>query len=251
MVKNAKSSEYQSCGQIQKKYSISAHTLRSWADSGTLQHIRLSAKGKRLYHLKSLEAKFCIAPSKEKKNFIYARVSSSHQKADLQRQIEYLQSKYPTHSLVKDIASGLNFKRKGLQTILEQVLENNVQQVVVAYKDRLCRYGIELLEFIFKKFGTELVVHGEEICTSEPRELADDLLSITTVFVARHNGRRSQANRRKRKESAQNKIIPNQGAEKQITEMVRGNQVDVQPMCVGNQEQTAESEQESITGVHH
>jgi len=132
-------------------------------------------------------------------NIIYARVSSVHQQEDLQRQIQDLRTAYPNHTVLSDVGSGLNFKRKGLQTLLERVLRGVVQEVVVMHKDRLCRYGVELLEFVFKETGTKFVVHGQDEEANDTRELADDLLAITTVFVARHNGRRSAANRRRRK----------------------------------------------------
>jgi len=151
-----------------------------------------------------------------KKGVIYARVSSSHQKeaGDLQRQVEDLQESYPEHNVIKDIGSGLNFKRPGLQALLEQVYSGTVSEVVVRHKDRLCQYGLEILEFIFKKAGTKLVVLSNEQETST-KELADDLLAITTVFVARHNGQRSAENRRRRKKDAckESASVPNTQAE--------------------------------------
>ena len=74
--------------------------------------------------------------------------------------------------------------------------------MVITRKDRLCRFGSELVEWIFEKNGTQLVVLGTDVSaeSSEAGELAEDLLSIVTVFVARHNGMHSAANRRKRRE---------------------------------------------------
>ena len=119
------------------------------------------------------------------------------------------------HDVIRDVGSGLNFKRPGLQALLEQVHRGTVSEVVVRHKDRLCRYRLELLEWIFKKAGTKLVVLSHEQEASSTKELADDLLAITTVFVARHNGQRSTENRRKRKADgcAQGEGIPNHTAE--------------------------------------
>ena len=77
--------------------------------------------------------------------------------------------------------------------------------MVVTRKDRLCRFGSELVEWIFEKNGTRLVVLGSDVYTndSEAGELAEDLLAIVTVFVAQHNGLRSAANRRRRRDAAQ------------------------------------------------
>jgi putative resolvase len=98
-----------------------------------------------------------------------------------------LQESYPEFRLFKDIGSGLNYKRKQFQALLEQVYKGNIRTLVVMFRD-----GIELLEQIFKTFNTKLVVHGSgESIPTENDELRDDLLAVTTFFVARHNGRRS------------------------------------------------------------
>lgn len=133
-----------------------------------------------------------------KRDYIYARVSSSKQRGDLERQIEDLQKAYPNHIVVKDIASGVNFKRKGLQTILEQVLNGVVSEVVVSNKNRLARLGCDILEFIFTKVGTKLVVHGDH--EEDEHDLASDLIAVTTLFVASYNGRFSAENRKRRRQ---------------------------------------------------
>lgn len=135
-----------------------------------------------------------------KRSYIYARVSSAKQKGDLDRQIQDLQEAYPGHVVIRDIASGVNFKRKGLQTILEHVLSGLVNEVVVMHRDRLARIGADLLEFIFSKVGTKLVVHGTNADAEDKHDLADDLLAVTTLFVASYNGRRAAENRKRRKE---------------------------------------------------
>jgi len=134
-----------------------------------------------------------------KRSYIYARVSSIKQKGDLDRQVEDLQKAYPGHIVIRDIASGVNFKRKGLQTILEHVLSGLVEEVVVMHRDRLARIGADLLEFIFSKVGTKLVVHGTNADAEDKHDLADDLLAVTTLFVASYNGRRAAENRKRRK----------------------------------------------------
>lgn len=188
-----------------KTFDVSQSTLRRWANQGIIHCARYGRRGKRLDDV----AQLCehlgvdvnrIIRDKKSRCIIYARVSSSHQKEDLQRQIQDLQSVYPGHDVISDIGSGLNFKRKGFLLLLEQIFTGTVRQVVVMHKDRLCRYGIELFSFILRKTNTKLVIHasdGESM--NETNELADDLLAITTVFVARYNGRRSVANRNRRK----------------------------------------------------
>jgi len=201
---------YVSAKTIKNKYDVSSASLRSWANTRKVQAIRTSATGKRLYKLTDITAQLGdqgaeTKPEPEKKVVCYARVSSQHQKADLGRQIADLQAACPDCEVISDIASGLNFQRKGFTALLERCHRGDISQVVVTYKDRLCRYGLELVEFILQKAGTKLVVLGQSMSAERPdaaRELADDLLAVVTVFVARHNGQRSADNKRKRAAAA-------------------------------------------------
>ena len=157
-------------------------------------HLRTPG-GKRLYRVGGVAALLGVADSNTiKRGYVYARVSSIKQRPDLDRQITDLQQAYPQHVLVKDIASGVNFKRQGLRTLLERALAGMVSEVVVMHRDRLARLGYDLLEFIFSKVGVRLVVHSRDEGVEEERDLADDLLA-----VASHNGRRAAANRKRRR----------------------------------------------------
>ena len=112
-------------------------------------------------------------------------MSSSKQKDDLQRQVQEMQSKYPGH----DVASGLNFKRKGLKRLLESVQDGNIQEIVVAHKDRLARFGAELIEWIASRAGA-CIIYEDNNCLTSEQELAADLLAIVHVFSCRANGKR-------------------------------------------------------------
>jgi predicted site-specific integrase-resolvase len=195
---------------IKKKFDVTSNTLRTWAEKDQIRHIRIrDGKGKRLYNIEDVEKIFYGSkiPEHRKKVICYARVSSNHQKEDLDRQVKLLQETYKEAEIISDIGSGLNFKRKGFQTLLERIHNKEVEKVVVAYKDRLCRFGFELVEWIIKKSNTELVVLNQLSSSDESgtSELAEDLLSITTVFVARNNGNRSAKYRKQRKEESQKK----------------------------------------------
>jgi predicted site-specific integrase-resolvase len=109
---------------------------------------------------------------------------------DLERQKAFFRSKFPDHDLVADIGSGINWKRKGLKTLLEQSMQGKISQVVVAHRDRLCRFAFELLESIFKINGVELLVLDEETHQSSQSELADDILSIIHIYSCRAMGKR-------------------------------------------------------------
>jgi len=190
---------YMTSKHIRQKYDISNSGLRRWAEQGRVSCKRLPG-GKRIYlrdDILQLLGDNDKQPT-QKEKVIYARVSSSHQKEDLERQIQDLRYSHPSHRVISDIGSGLNFQRRGLQALLDLVFKRAVEEVVVAFRDRLCRFAFELLESIFKSHGVRLVVHGgEEECGTE-NELAEDLLSVVNFFVARNNGRRSAGNRRKR-----------------------------------------------------
>ena len=207
---------------FERKFGVSTGTLRRWNIEHKLTQVVQLPGGKRLYSVKEVESLFNIGNNYNniareasflKYNYVYARVSSAKQKDDLRRQVEYLQSKYPNHRVITDIASGVNFKRKGLQTILDHALKGMVNELVVMHKDRLARFGYELLEFIFKKLGIKLVVFGQNetqttttnnnehgILRSDEQELAEDLLAINTLFVASYHGRRSAKNRKRKRE---------------------------------------------------
>src|SRR5690606_21019018 len=113
------------------------------------------------------------------KSFCYCRVSSHKQKDDLDRQKEFMRKQYPNHEIVFDIGSGINFKRKQFLWLLEQASIGNVKEVVVAHRDRLCRFGFELIEWFFTKHNVKLMVLDDSK-SSPQQELVTDLLSIIT-----------------------------------------------------------------------
>lgn len=180
---------------------VHANTLRRWADEGKIRYIR-TAGGKRLYDCSSIEQN-----SSTKKNYCYCRVSSSKQKDDLERQVQFMQSKYPDHTILKDVGSGLNFKRKQLRFLLEECSQGRVGEVVVAYRDRLCRFGFELLEWFFSKNSVKLVVLEQQELSPQ-QELVADLISVITVFSCRVHGLRKY-----RDKIEEDKTLSQQGTE--------------------------------------
>ena len=126
---------------------------------------------------------------------IYGRVSTRKQLGHLTTQISNLQAKHPGCRVFKDCASGLNFKRKGLQALLQLAAQGRVRHVHVAYKDRLCRFAYDLVEFVLKQHDTKIIVDADDDQSPE-QDLADDVLSIITVFGARLYGKRSGGRRR-------------------------------------------------------
>lgn len=200
---NMNDERYITTTAVRKQFGISTSSLRNWERDGKIRCLRPNGT-RRIYHLGDIK-KFFGNSSKEieKETVCYARVSSSHQKEDLERQIKVLEKEYPGCRVIKDVASGINFKRPGFISLLELVDQGHVNEVVVTYKDRLCRFGYEIIEWLFKQRNTRLVVLSQDTSKEDPsRELSEDLLSIVNVFVARNNGLRAGQQRRWRKEES-------------------------------------------------
>lgn len=189
---------FQSASSIKNKFDISTKALQVWSQTGKLETVRLPG-GKRLYSTSSLNTLLCVEEEKKRLNICYARVSSAKQAGDLQRQVETLQQCYPEHKILQDVGSGLNWKRAGFLALLEQVCSDEVSEVVVLDKDRLCRFGFELVEWICKKHSTRITVHNHSARTDSTDELAEDLLAVVNFFVARSNGRRAARNMKQRR----------------------------------------------------
>jgi predicted site-specific integrase-resolvase len=180
-------------------------TLRRMACRGELKHIRTDT-GRYLYDISSFFNRGKNTVS-ERKKICYARVSSRGQKSDLENQIAFLKSKNPETQVISDYGSGLNFHRKGLRQILDLAYKGELEEVVVTYKDRLCRFGFELIEYILKTQSNAKIVVLSKNTTSAESELATDLLSIITVFSARMHGLRKYKSQIKKDESLFQKNI--------------------------------------------
>lgn len=159
------------------------NSLRSWEKQGKIRVTRTPG-GKRLYDIESFTG--AIAPNQ---SLCYCRVSSQKQRDDLERQVAYMRERFPEHDIITDIASGLNFKRKGLRSLLERVLRREVKTVVVAHKDRLARFGFDLLQWLVESHGGTIVVLND-VSSSPTEELTQDLLAVLTVFSCRMHGLR-------------------------------------------------------------
>lgn len=167
-----------------KRLGCHPETLRRWADAGKIPHIRTSS-GQRRYDVDAylqIQTQHVVIG--------YCRVSSPKQRDDLERQVQFMREQYPKAEIVKDIGSGLNFKRKGLRAILERAMRGDCIQLVVAHRDRLARFGYELIKQIIEHHGGELVVLDQTACSPEP-ELTKDLLNILHVFSCRMPGLRN------------------------------------------------------------
>jgi len=168
-----------------REFGVHPNTLRKWADEGKIKAIRTPAK-QRLFDLSSLNG------GAARRHILYCRVSSSSQRDDMRRQSAELVERFPDHELVEDTGSGLNWKRKGFNAVLDAILSGVVEEVVVAHKDRLCRFGFELLQRVAGHHHCRIVVLGDAQLSPEA-ELVNDLISIIHVFSCRVHGMRKYA----------------------------------------------------------
>ena len=124
----------------------------------------------------------------------YCRVSSHKQKDDLERQIDnvktYLTAKGQPYEIISDIGSGINYKKKGLQELIKRISQNQVEKVVVLYKDRLLRFGFELVEYMALLYNCEIeIIDNTE--KSEQQEFVEDLVQIITAFSCKLQDKRA------------------------------------------------------------
>ena len=197
MNENTNIGKFISIKQTRKLLGVTSCTLRNWALSGKINNC-FTPSGVRIYDYKDIERILGgNIDTKKKKKIAYCRVSSKKQMDDLERQKDFFKSELPDHELVTDIASGINWKRKGLQTILDESMLGNISEIVVAHRDRLCRFAFELVEYILTKNGVKLIVLDRNYGESENKELADDIMSIVHVYSCRQNGKRRNKNKNK------------------------------------------------------
>ncbi|GBF82775.1 IS607 family transposase [Aphanothece sacrum] len=148
---------------------VSISTLRRWDSEGKIRSIRTPGGQRR----------FCVHEyeQKAKPTVLYARVSTHGQKDDLERQAEFLRQAYPNAELVREIGSGLNFRRRKFVAILERIYKGDIGCFVCTYPDRAVRFGFPLIEWLCQQAGCELVVLNE-LNLSPEQELVEDILSI-------------------------------------------------------------------------
>ena len=174
---------------------VAVSTLRRWEAEGKLIPER-TANGHRRYDLAQLLG---IKPD----NAItigYARVSSHEQKPDLRRQKEVLElfcaQNGWQYQIIDDLGSGLNYSKRGLQRLIRMITDNQVERLVLTHKDRLLRFGSELIFSLCEHFGTEVIIINRTEDASFEEDLAKDVLEIITVFSARLYGSRSHKNKK-------------------------------------------------------
>jgi putative resolvase len=178
---------------------VSCHTLRRWESIGKIESER-TAKGHRRYDIGKLtHCKRSPDASSAKRSIAYARVSSHDQKDDLTRQIQRLEMFCAANGwvfeIISDLGSGMNYNKRGLKRLLEAIDQKQIGRLVLTHKDRLLRFGSELIFALCEARGIEIVIMNQGGEPSFEEELAQDVLEIITVFSARLYGSRSRKNK--------------------------------------------------------
>lgn len=189
-----------SIGVAAKHFGVAQSTLRRWDEEGTLVAKR-TENGHRRYDLSEIRPHPLNTPPKlERKTISYARVSSRDQKDDLLRQAQVLElycaKQGWSFETITDLGSGMNYKKKGLQELLDNILSDKVERLVITHKDRLLRFGAELVFMICEARNVEVVIINKGRELSFEQELAQDVLEIITVFSAKLYGSRSKKNQK-------------------------------------------------------
>jgi excisionase family DNA binding protein len=165
-------------------------TLYKLAEKKEIETAKIGSR--QLYNVnKYLQSKKIININQVRRKVCYCRVSSSKQKEDLNRQIEQMTKKYPEYELIKDIGSGLNMNREGLNKIIDYAIKGEIEILVIAYKDRLVRFGYEMIERLIKEYSDGIIrIENAKEEETPMIELSKDIVSIMNVYVAKMNGLR-------------------------------------------------------------
>lgn len=180
---------------------VTMETLRRWEAAGKM-HVERTPGGHRRYdvdQLRGIIARTRPVDPSQRVTIGYARVSSHDQKEDLERQAavlsEFCARQGWMHEIIKDLGSGMNYQKKGLRLLIRRICSGEVERLVITHKDRLLRFGAELVFALCEHFGTEVVIINRSEEANYEEDLVQDVLEIITVFSARLYGSRSHKNK--------------------------------------------------------
>ena len=189
-----------SISEAAKVLGVSESTLRRWEREGRLLPDERTEGGQRRYKLSSIRPQITYHSTTERKTIAYARVSSHDQKADLERQKQvlelYCSSQGWLFEIFSDLGSGINYNKKNLKALIQSIIDNEVGRLVLTHKDRLLRFGAELIFSICEVRQVEVVIINQGEDSTFEEDLAKDVLEIITVFSARLYGSRSRNNQK-------------------------------------------------------
>ena len=187
--------KYYSSKTVTQMLGVSAQTLRNWDKEGKLKPSYVKSNGYRYYSEDSILSYTQERKTKKNLNVVgYARVSSIKQLDDLERQIEnikqYMASNYESYDIITDVGSGINYNKKGLLSLIEKINKKEIDVIVILYKDRLLRFGFELIEYFAKINNVKIEIIDNNLDKTQDQELVEDLVQIITVFSCKLQGKR-------------------------------------------------------------
>jgi len=200
---------YYSIGEFAKLIGKTEQTLRNWDKNDTFKPHHIAPSGYRYYSQEQLNHFLGIKNNFQlnRKVIGYCRVSSHKQKDDLVRQEDnvktYMLTRGYQFEIVTDIGSGINYNKKGLNYLIDLITNSEVDRIVVLNKDRLLRFGYELIENLCTKYGTKIEIIDSTDRTEE-QELVEDLVQIVTVLSCRLQGKRAYKAKKMIKELLEN-----------------------------------------------
>jgi len=187
-------------GQFSKLAGVSISTLRQWDKKGILKPEIRTPKGQRLYSGNQLQILLQKKQIPNRINIGYARVSSKKQEDDLKRQIDllelFLAKQGKQFRIISEIGSGINYQKPGLKELIKLISSNQVETIYVLYKDRLVRFGFELIEEFARLHNTKIEIINQTEEKTDEEELVEDILNIIHVFSCKLNGKKSHINKK-------------------------------------------------------
>lgn len=188
-----------SIGKAANILGVSKQTLRRWEKEGKIKVFR-TPQNHRRYDISSIQGYSKKQPlNNEKITIGYARVSSHDQKNDLITQSNLLEAYIAKngwkYEIIQDLGSGLNYNKKGLKKLITLICTQSIQRLVLINKDRLLRFGSELIFALCEQFGVEIIIINSTKDLTFEDELVQDVLEIITVFSARLYGSGSKKNK--------------------------------------------------------
>lgn len=190
--------------EMAKRLGITVQTLRNWDNNGKLKAHR-TPTNRRYYTEDQYQAYTGLQNSTKRLNVLYARVSTYGQKDDLQNQLAFIRQYANAKGMIidqefTDIDSGLNYKRKKWNQLLNMVMQDKINQIFITYQDRFVRFGFDWFDNLCKQHGTQIIVINNPH-TSPNQELVSDLISIIQMFSCRLYGLRKYKNKLKNDDS--------------------------------------------------
>ena len=183
-------------GEAAKLLGVSVQALRNWEVEGKIMPSHRTPGGQRMSDLAELLGVNDLTYP----TLAYARVSSSDQKKDLERQHAVLEAFCDKNGwqteIIRDLGSGMNYNKQGLGRLLELMVHGQMSRLVITHKDRLLRFGAEIVFRICELKGIEVVIINKSKQPSFEEELTRDVMEIMTVFCAKLYGRRSHKSKK-------------------------------------------------------